>query len=177
MELSGARVLGAGATGTLGGARVLGTGATGALGGAITAEPAGRGARAALAGRDRDRPAHTAQVCPGVPTAGFGAYDPGSCARAVHEAAALPGQDVVVAFGSVAFGAAEKNGVEVAVLEIRPGHLGTGFATRPGAGTAPPLPEGGGPRHVVGAVADAPEAGAGLHPGPGKGPVLERRAR
>jgi short-subunit dehydrogenase len=232
----------------LSGARVLGAGATGALGGAITAEPADWGARVALAGRDRGRLAHTARAYPGAPTAGFDAYDPGSCARAVHEAAALQGLDVVVAFGSVAFGAAEEIGDEVAehlmavnhlapavffraalgilrcgsaiaavtgaaaerpqprmtdysaskaalaawldavrrearsasvaVLEIRPGHLDTGFATRPVAGTAPPLPEGGDPRHVVGAVADALEAGAELlHSGPDKSPVLEWRAR
>ncbi|MER5503103.1 SDR family NAD(P)-dependent oxidoreductase [Streptomyces sp. NPDC002561] len=232
----------------LSGARLLGADATGAPGGAITAEPADRGARVALAGRDRGSLAHTARAYPGAPTAGFDAYDPGSCARAVHEAAAaLQGLDVV-AFGSVAFGAAEEIGGEaaehlmavnhlapavfsravlgilrsgsaiaavtgasaecpqprmadhsasraalaawldavrrearsagVAVLEIRPGHLDTGFATRPVAGTAPPLPEGGDPRHVAGAVADAPETGAELlRPSPGKSPVLERRAR
>lgn len=72
----------------LSGARVLVAGATGALGGAITAELADRGARVALAGRDRGRLAHTARAYPSAPTAGFDAYDPGSCARAVHEAAA-----------------------------------------------------------------------------------------
>ncbi|BAU86620.1 short-chain dehydrogenase/reductase SDR [Streptomyces laurentii] len=233
----------------LSGARVLVAGATGALGGAITAELADRGARVALAGRDRGRLAHTARAYPSAPTAGFDAHDPGSCALAVHEAAAaLQGLDVVVAFGSVAFGAAEEIGDEVAehlmavnhlapaaffraalgilrrgsaiaavtgvvaerpqprmadysvskaalaawldavrrearsagvaVLEIRPGHLDTGFATRPVAGTAPPLPEGGDPRHVAGAVADALEVGAELlRSGPDKSPVVERRAR
>ncbi|MFJ8146293.1 SDR family NAD(P)-dependent oxidoreductase [Streptomyces sp. NPDC096048] len=234
----------------LSGARVLVAGATGVLGGAITAELAGRGARVALAGRDPGRLAHAAQACPGAPTVRFDAYDPESCARAVRDTtAALGGLDaVVVAFGAVAFGAAEEVGDEVAehltavnhlapaaffraaltilrpgsaiaavtgvvaerpqprmadysaskaalsawldavrrearnngvaVLDIRPGHLDTGFARRPVAGTAPPLPRGGDPRRLAGAVADALEADAELlRSGPDGTPVVERRAR
>ncbi|MFJ8192084.1 SDR family NAD(P)-dependent oxidoreductase [Streptomyces sp. NPDC096094] len=234
----------------LSGARVLVAGATGVLGGAITAELAGRGARVALAGRDQGRLAHAAQACPGAPTVRFDAYDPESCARAVRDTtAALGGLDaVVVAFGAVAFGAAEEVGDEVAehlsavnhlapaaffraaltilrpgsaiaavtgvvaerpqprmadysaskaalsawldavrrearnngvaVLDIRPGHLDTGFARRPVAGTAPPLPRGGDPRRLAVAVADALEADAELlRSGPDGTPVVERRAR
>lgn len=71
MELNGARVLVAGATG-----------ATDVLGAAITAEPVSRGARVALDGRDPSRPAAAAHPCrpaaaahsyPVVPTARFDA--------------------------------------------------------------------------------------------------------
>ena len=72
----------------------------------------------------------------------------------------------------------EARSAGVAVLEIRPGHLDTGFATRPVAGTAPHWPEGGDPRHVAGAVADALEAAAELlRSGPDHSPIVERRAR
>lgn len=234
----------------LSGARVLVAGATGVLGGAITAELADRGARVALAGRDPSRLAHAARPYPGAPTARFDAYDPESCARAVRDTAAvLEGLDaVVIAFGSVAFGAAEEVGDEVAehlmavnclapaaffraalgilrpgsaiaavtgvvaerpqprmadysaskaalsawldavrrearsagigVLDVRPGHLDTGFAQRPVAGTAPPLPGGGDPCQVAGAVADALAADAELlRTRPDGTPVVERRAR
>ncbi|MEU2245160.1 SDR family oxidoreductase [Streptomyces sp. NPDC018338] len=234
----------------LSGACVLVAGATGVLGGAITAELAGRGARVALAGRDPDRVARAAQIYPGASTAVFDAYDPGSCAQAVeHTSALLGGLDaVVVAFGSVAFGTAEEVGDEVAehlmavnylapaaffraalgvlkpgsaiaavtgvvaerpqprmadysaskaalrawldavrreargagigVLDIRPGHLDTGFADRPEAGTAPPLPRGGDPRRVAVAVVDALAADAELlRSGPDGTPIVERRAR
>ncbi|MEU1470540.1 SDR family oxidoreductase [Streptomyces sp. NPDC005761] len=234
----------------LSGARVMVAGATGVLGGAITAEVAGRGALVALAGRDPSRLAHAARSYPGAPTARFDAYDPASCARAVHDtAAALQGLDaVVIAFGTVAFGAAQEVGDEVAehlmavnhlapaaffraalgilrpgsvvaavtgvvaerpqprmadysaskaalrawldavrrearsagvgVLEIRPGHLDTGFAQRPVAGTAPPLPGGGDPRQLAAAVADALAADAELlRTRPDGTPVVERRSR
>ncbi|MFE5613634.1 SDR family NAD(P)-dependent oxidoreductase [Streptomyces sp. NPDC056524] len=234
----------------LSGARVLVAGATGVLGGAITAEIVGRGARAALAGRDPSRLAASAHAYPGVPTARFDAYDPGSRAKVVEQvSAALGGLDaVVVAFGTVAFGTAGEVGDEVAehlmavnhlapaaffraaldvlepgsaiaavtgvvaerpqkgmadysaskaalrawldavrreartagvgVLEIRPGHLHTGFADRPVAGAAPPLPQGGDPRHVATAVADALAADAELlRTDPAGMPVIERRAR
>ncbi|RSS10629.1 SDR family oxidoreductase [Streptomyces sp. WAC08401] len=66
----------------------------------------------------------------------------------------------------------------VRVLEIRPGHLDTGFAHRPVAGTVPPLPQGGDPRHVAAAVADALETEAELvTTSPDGTPVVERRAR
>ncbi|MFI8193289.1 SDR family NAD(P)-dependent oxidoreductase [Streptomyces sp. NPDC085946] len=232
------------------GARVLVAGATGVLGGMITAELVGRGARPALAGRDPQRLARTARAYPGAPTVLFDAYDPGSCARAVHTAsAALGGLDAVVtAFGSVAFGTAgevddgvaehlmavnalapaaffraalptmrsgavlvavtgvvaqrpqpgmadysaskaalkawldavrrEARGSGIRVLDVRPGHLDTGFADRPVAGTAPPLPAGGDPRRIATAVADALAADAELLTGAPDGtPVAERRAR
>ncbi|MFC8274261.1 SDR family NAD(P)-dependent oxidoreductase [Streptomyces sp. NPDC057271] len=234
----------------LSGARVLVAGATGALGGAITAELVGRGARAALTGRDPSRLAAAAHAYAGAPTALFDAYDPGSCARAVEEmSATLGGLDaVVIAFGAVAFGTAGEVGDEVAehlmavnhlapaaffraalgvlepgsaiaavtgavaerpqrgmadysaskaalrawldavrreartrgvgVLEIRPGHLDTGFADRPVAGTTPPLPQGGDPRQVAAAVADALAADAELlRSDPAGSPVIERRAQ
>ncbi|MFD4260412.1 SDR family NAD(P)-dependent oxidoreductase [Streptomyces sp. NPDC058534] len=234
----------------LDGARVLVAGATGVLGGALTAELRGRGARPALAGRDPARLAAGARAHPGAPTVLFDAYDPASCARAVHDAAtALGGLDAVVtAFGSVAFGPAAEVGDEIAehlaavnvlaptaffraaftvlgpgsavaaftgvvarrpqagmadysaskaalsawldaarrevradgirVLEARPGHLDTGFADRPVAGTAPPMPAGGDPHRVVAAVADALEADAELvRTDPDGTPVVERRAR
>ncbi|MFE7812820.1 SDR family NAD(P)-dependent oxidoreductase [Streptomyces sp. NPDC057433] len=234
----------------LNGARVLVAGATGVLGQALTAELAGRGARPALAGRDPARLARAAQAYPDAPTLLFDAYDPASCARAVHGAAAEPGglDAVVTAFGSVAFGRAQETGDEIAeylmavnvlapaaffraalavmepgsliaavtgvvaerpqpgmadysaskaalsawlgaarrearsagirVLDIRPGHLDTGFADRSVAGTAPPMPEGGDPRQVVAAVADAMEADAELLRTAADGTLLvERRAR
>ncbi|WAX81504.1 SDR family NAD(P)-dependent oxidoreductase [Streptomyces sp. KMM 9044] len=234
----------------LNGARVLVAGATGVLGQALTAELAGRGARPVLAGRDPARLARAAQAYPDAPTFLFDAYDPASCARVVHGAAAEPGglDAVVTAFGSVAFGRAEEIGDEIAeylmavnvlapaaffraalavmkpgsaiaavtgvvaerpqagmadysaskaalsawlgaarreartagirVLDIRPGHLDTGFADRSVAGTAPPMPEGGDPRQVVAAVADALEADAELLRTAADGALLvERRAR
>ncbi|WP_329617521.1 SDR family oxidoreductase [Streptomyces brevispora] len=234
----------------LDGARVLVAGATGVLGGALTTELAGRGAHPALAGRDPARLAQAATAYPGAPTVLFDAYDPASCARAVHGAAAtLGGLDAVVtAFGSVAFGRASEVGDEVAeylmavnvlapaaffraalgilppgsvivaftgvvaerpqpgmadysaskaalrawlgaarlevrtagirVLEVRPGHLDTGFADRAVAGTAPVMPTGGDPHQAVGAVADAMEADAELlRTTPDGTFVVERRAR
>ncbi|MGW6202950.1 SDR family NAD(P)-dependent oxidoreductase [Streptomyces sp. NPDC055089] len=234
----------------LNGAGVLVAGATGFLGGALAAEPADRGARPVLAGRDRARLAKTAQARPGAPTVLFDAYDPASCARAVHGAATGPGglDAVVTAFGSVAFGRATEVGDEAAeypmavnalasaaffraalgimrpgsmtaaftgvvaarpqagmadysasqaamgarlgsarreartagirALDVRPGHLDTGFADRPVSGTAPPMPAGGNPRQLVGAVADAIEADAArVRTSKGGTPVVERRAR
>ncbi|MER6678179.1 SDR family NAD(P)-dependent oxidoreductase [Streptomyces sp. NPDC000983] len=232
------------------GARVLVAGATGELGTALTAELAGRGARPALAGRYLSRLARAARDRPGAPTAVFDAYDPSSCARAVHRAAAeLGGLDAVVTvFGTVAFGGADEVGDEVAehlmavnflapaaffraalgvlrpgsviaavtgvvaerpqprmadysaskaalsawlhavrreargagirVLEVRPGHLDTGFAQRAVAGTPPPLPPGGDPRRIVAAVVDALTDDTELVRTALDGtPVAERRAR
>ncbi|KES08783.1 short-chain dehydrogenase [Streptomyces toyocaensis] len=100
----------------LDGAHILVAGATGVLGGALTAELAARGARPALAGRDPTRLARAADACPGAPAVVFDAYDPASCARAVHEANTLLGglDAVVTAFGSVGFGRAAETGDEVA---------------------------------------------------------------
>ncbi|MDI3419107.1 SDR family NAD(P)-dependent oxidoreductase [Streptomyces luteolus] len=98
------------------GSRVLVAGATGVLGGALTAELVGRGARPVLAGRDLGRLAAAASALQDAPTVVFDAYDPSSCARAVHAGAArLGGLDAVVtAFGSVAFGTAEEVGDDIA---------------------------------------------------------------
>ncbi|MFE0677333.1 SDR family NAD(P)-dependent oxidoreductase [Streptomyces sp. NPDC058867] len=232
------------------GARVLVAGATGELGTALTDELIRRGARPALAGRGPDRLAEAARQRPGVPMAVFDAYDPESCARTVHRAAAeLGGLDAVVTvFGTVAFGAADETGDEVAehlmavnflapaaffraalgvlppgsviaavtgvvaerpqpgmadysaskaalgawlhavrreargagirVLEIRPGHLNTGFARRAVAGSPPPLPPGGDPLRVMGAVVDALADDTELVlTAPDGTPVAERRAR
>lgn len=232
------------------GARVLVAGATGVLGGALTAELSRRGAHVVAAGRDPHRLARVARTHPGVPTVVFDAYDPGSCARAVHHSAAeLGGLDAVVtAFGCVAFGRAGEVGDEVAehlmavnflapaaffrsalgvlapgsaiaaftgvvadrpqpamadysaskaalsgwldavrreargagirVLDIRPGHLDTGFADRAVAGTAPPMPPGADPGRVVEAVVDALGSGAELvRTAPDGVPVVERQAR
>ncbi|MGY0063889.1 SDR family NAD(P)-dependent oxidoreductase [Streptomyces sp. LZ34] len=72
----------------------------------------------------------------------------------------------------------EARGAGVRVLGIRPGHPDSGFAGRPVAGTAPPMPSGGDPRQVVRAVADAPATDAELlRTAPDGTPVVERRAR
>ncbi|MGW4234205.1 SDR family NAD(P)-dependent oxidoreductase [Streptomyces sp. NPDC004980] len=68
--------------------------------------------------------------------------------------------------------------VRIRVLDLPPGHLATGFADRPVAGTAPPMPAGGDPHQLVGAAADAMEADAELvHTTPDGMPVVEKRAR
>ncbi|MFJ7072257.1 SDR family NAD(P)-dependent oxidoreductase [Streptomyces sp. NPDC098781] len=232
------------------GARVLVAGATGVLGGALTAELAARGAHPALAGRDATRLAQVAGAYPGAPTTLFDAYDPSSCACAVHAVAAeMGGLDAVMtAFGAVGFGTSEELGDAVAehlmavnflapaaffraalpvlpphsviaaftgvvaerpqprmadysaskaalsawlaaarreargtgvqVLDVRPGHLDTGFADRPVAGAAPPMPPGGDPGQLVEAVVDAMETDAELvRTAPGGAPVVERRDR
>ncbi|MFG2683607.1 hypothetical protein [Streptomyces sp. NPDC048392] len=72
----------------------------------------------------------------------------------------------------------EARGGGAAVLEVRPGHLGSGLAQRPVAGTAPPPSGGGDPREVAGAGADAPTADSDLlRTRPDGTPVVERRAR
>ncbi|WP_424860604.1 SDR family NAD(P)-dependent oxidoreductase [Streptomyces sp. MMS24-I29] len=225
------------------GAHVLVAGATGVIGGAFTAELAARAARPALAGRGPGRLARAAQEYPGAPIALFDAYVPETCARAVYSAAAVLGglEVVVVAFGSVAFGRADTVGDEVAerlmavnvltsaaflepgvaiadvtgvvtdrpqpgmadynvskaalsawlaavcgdarpagirVLEVRPGHLDTGFASGAVAGTAPPLPPGGDLRQVVRAGFDALATDAEtVRTAPDGTPVIEPRAR
>ncbi|MEU6768037.1 SDR family oxidoreductase [Streptomyces sp. NPDC046853] len=122
------------------GARVLVAGATGVLGGAITTELVGRGARPALAGRDPDRLSAAARAHGGAPTAVFDAYDPASCARAVHAAAdRLGGLDIVVtAFGSVAFGRAQETGDEVAEYLMAVNFLAPAAFFRSALGIMPP---------------------------------------
>ncbi|MFI9770810.1 SDR family NAD(P)-dependent oxidoreductase [Streptomyces sp. NPDC052415] len=201
------------------GARVLVAGATGALGAALTAELVRQGARPAIAGRDRSRLSRITGAHPGVPTVLFDAYDPASCARAVRVAAGeLGGLDAVVtAFGTVAFGTADEVGDEVAEHLMAVNFLApaaffraaldvltegsviaalTGVVAerpQPGmadysaskaalgawvAGTAPPMPPGGDPDRLVGALVTAPATdGERLRTAPDGEPVVERRAR
>ncbi|GAA3230182.1 hypothetical protein GCM10017691_22910 [Pseudonocardia petroleophila] len=93
----------------LDGARVVVAGASGVLGAAIARSLHGRGARLVLAGRDADR---LAAVGVDAPVLTFDALDLERCAAVVDEAAELlGGLDVlVVAFGVAAFGPAEQAG-------------------------------------------------------------------
>ncbi|MGW7351474.1 SDR family NAD(P)-dependent oxidoreductase [Streptomyces sp. NPDC054784] len=71
----------------------------------------------------------------------------------------------------------EARGAGVRVLDIRPGHIDTGFADRAVAGTAPPLPAGADLHAVVAATVDALVSGAELvRTAPDGTPVVERRA-
>ncbi|MFD0296411.1 SDR family NAD(P)-dependent oxidoreductase [Streptomyces sp. NPDC059616] len=139
----------------LNGSRVLVADATGGRGGAITAELADRGASVALGGRDRGRMAHTARTYPGGPIAAFDAYGPWSCARAVHvAAAALQRLDAVVACGSVAFGAPEEIGDEVAEHLMAVNHLAPAAFFRAALGI---LRRGSAVAAVTGVVAERPQ--------------------
>ncbi|MFJ7223768.1 SDR family NAD(P)-dependent oxidoreductase [Streptomyces sp. NPDC098090] len=72
----------------------------------------------------------------------------------------------------------EKRSTGVRVLDLCPGPLETGFAGRAVAGTAAPMPPGGDPRQVAGAVVDALETNTGLpRTDPGGTPAVEGRAR
>ncbi|WP_354006223.1 hypothetical protein [Streptomyces sp. NBC_00059] len=110
----------------------------------------------ALAGRDRSRLDHAAQVHPGAPTACFDAYAPESCVRAVREtSAALGGLDaVVVAFGSVAFGAAQEIGDDVAEHLMAVNYLAPAAFFRAALGILRP---GAAIAAVTGVVVDRPE--------------------
>ncbi len=92
----------------LAGARVLVAGATGALGGDLARALAAAGARVALTGRDDGRLQALASELGGVPARAADAVDVDSVRSAVDAAAqALGGLDaVVVAWGVVAFGPA-----------------------------------------------------------------------
>ncbi|MFF3735494.1 SDR family NAD(P)-dependent oxidoreductase [Streptomyces sp. NPDC002476] len=124
------------------GAHVLVAGATGVVGGALTAELAARAARPALAGRGPGRLARAAQEYPGAPIAFFDAYVPEICARAVYSAAADLGglEVVVVAFGSVAFGRADMVGDEVAERLMAVNVLTSAAFLEPGVVTDRPQP-------------------------------------
>jgi short-subunit dehydrogenase len=93
----------------LDGARVLVAGASGVLGGAVARALHGRGAQLVLAGRDAGK---LAALGLDAPTLTFDALDLERCAAVVDEAAGhLGGLDVlVVAFGIAAFGPAEQAG-------------------------------------------------------------------
>jgi short-subunit dehydrogenase len=92
----------------LSGARVLVAGATGALGGELARALAGAGARLALTGRDDGRLQALAGKLGGVPALAADAIDVDAVRTTVDAAAeALGGLDaVVVAWGVVAFGPA-----------------------------------------------------------------------
>ena len=99
----------------LSGARVIVAGATGVFGGALTQELIASGAEVAVAGRDAERLAELADEH-GAPTARLDAVDSASCERAVDAlAAALGGLDaVVVTIGAPAFGPADELTPELA---------------------------------------------------------------
>ncbi len=138
------------------GARVLVAGATGVLGDALTTELVRRGARPALAGRSPSRLAQVAHAHPEVPTAVFDAYDLTSCARAVHGATvALGGLDAVVTvFGTVAFGPAQAVGDEVAEHLVAVNYLAPAAFFRAALGVLAP---GSVIAAVTGAVAERPQ--------------------
>ncbi|WP_069884308.1 SDR family NAD(P)-dependent oxidoreductase [Streptomyces luteocolor] len=72
----------------------------------------------------------------------------------------------------------EARGSGIGVLDVRPGHLDTGFAGRAVAGAAPALPAGADMQKLVSAVVDALSSGAELvRTAPDGTPVIERRAR
>jgi NAD(P)-dependent dehydrogenase (short-subunit alcohol dehydrogenase family) len=105
----------------LSGARVVVAGATGVFGGTLTQELNAAGAEVALAGRDPERLAELADEH-GAPTARLDAADPAGCERAVDAlAAALGGLDAVaVTLGAPAFGPADELSPELAreVFEV-----------------------------------------------------------
>ncbi len=142
----------------LSGARVLVAGATGALGSGIAAALHEQGARLALAGRDAGRLDELAGRLGGAPTLPFDALDLDRCAALVGEAAdALGGLDLlVVAIGVAAFGPAEDT--DDLVTE----HLFTVNTMAPMALARAALPrlERGGSVAVLSAIlADLPTAG------------------
>ncbi|MEE1770105.1 hypothetical protein PUR34_18615 [Streptomyces sp. JV185] len=156
-------------------------GATGALGGAFLAELVDRGARPALAGRGAGRLRRVARDCPGAPVVTCDAYAPDSRARTAHDSASEAADHSASEAAPSAWLRAvrrEKRSTGVRALDICPGPLETGFAGRAVAGTAAPMPPGGDPRQVAGAVADALETDAGLlRTDPDGTPAVEGRAR
>jgi short-subunit dehydrogenase len=142
----------------LSGSRVLVAGATGVLGGAVARALHREGARVALAGRDTGKLAALADALDGAPTATLDALDLDRCAAVVGEAAdALGGLDLlVVAIGVAAFGPGE--GTDDAVTE----HLFAVNTMAPMALVRAALPriEKGGAVAVLSAIlADYPTAG------------------
>jgi short-subunit dehydrogenase len=142
----------------LSGSRVLVAGATGVLGGAVARALHREGARVALAGRDTGKLAALADALDGAPTATLDALDLDRCAAVVGEAAdALGGLDLlVVAIGVAAFGPGE--GTDDAITE----HLFAVNTMAPMALVRAALPriEKGGAVAVLSAIlADYPTAG------------------
>ncbi|MFJ9611578.1 SDR family NAD(P)-dependent oxidoreductase [Kitasatospora sp. NPDC101176] len=137
------------------GLRLLVVGATGVIGGEVAAAAAARGARVAVAGRDRERLARAADRAGAAPGQVFDAYDLESCrALAARAAEGSGGLDaVLLAFGAIAFGRTGQ--VPLAVQE----HLMTVNALAPMAvleGALPVVGPGGALAAVTGAVVDRP---------------------
>ncbi|WP_300009692.1 SDR family oxidoreductase [Pseudonocardia sp.] len=140
------------------GARVLVAGATGVLGGGVAAALHGAGARLALAGRDAARLDALAGTLGDAPRWTFEALDLERCAAVVDEAAgALGGLDVlVVAYGVAAFGPAHETD------DVLTEHLLTVNTMAPMAMVRAALPrmDGNGTVAVLSAIlADHPTAG------------------
>ncbi|WP_432065085.1 SDR family NAD(P)-dependent oxidoreductase [Streptomyces sp. C10-9-1] len=143
----------------LSGARVLVAGATGVIGHGITRELTARGARTALAGRNAARLVAVADTTgPDTPRRVFDAYDLDGCAALAPWAAErLGGLDAVVcAVGAVAFGPADT------LLDAHAEHLVTVNLLAPAAllrAALPLLPEGGAVLALTGVVATSPQPG------------------
>jgi short-subunit dehydrogenase len=142
----------------LDGARVLVAGATGALGGRLALGLRDRGARVALAGRDAGALATLAADHPGAPRIPFDLRDPATIGAAVDGAAsALGGLDgLVVATGAPAFGAVDELDDAVAADLMTVNALGPIALVRAALGH---LGEGGGIAALSAIVADHPTAG------------------
>lgn len=137
------------------GAKVWVAGATGVLGGALARGLAAAGAQVALAGRDADRLAALADELGGVPTQVLDAVDVESGRAAVTAAAqALGGLDaVVVASGVVAFGPAAEADDAVVEELFAVNTLGPMSLVR---AALPQLADGGAVVLLSAIVADAP---------------------
>ena len=142
----------------LSGARVLVAGATGVLGGAIARAMHAQGARVALAGRDEEKLSALADELDGAPTAAFDALDLDRCAAAVGEAAdALDGLDLlVVAIGIAAFGSGADEDDAVAEELLTVNTMAPMALVR---AALPRIGKGGGVAVLTAILADYPTAG------------------
>ena len=142
----------------LSGARVLVAGATGVLGGAIARALHAQGARVALAGRDEEKLSALADELDGAPTAAFDALDLDRCAAAVGEAAdALGGLDLlVVAIGIAAFGSGADEDDAVAEELLTVNTMAPMALVR---AALPRIGKGGGVAVLTAILADYPTAG------------------
>ncbi|HEX8519378.1 MAG TPA: SDR family oxidoreductase [Pseudonocardia sp.] len=142
----------------LSGARVLVAGATGVLGGAIARALHAQGARVALAGRDEEKLSALADELDGAPTAAFDALDLDRCAAAVGEAAdALGGLDLlVVAIGIAAFGSGTDEDDAVAEELLTVNTMAPMALVR---AALPRIGKGGGVAVLTAILADYPTAG------------------
>ncbi|MGI8597550.1 MAG: SDR family NAD(P)-dependent oxidoreductase [Thermoleophilaceae bacterium] len=138
------------------GARILVAGATGALGARLARALAAEGARVALAGRNPERLSAVAEEL-GAPSVRFEAREAASCERAVEEGAtALGGLDgLVVGVGVTAFGPAETTSAEAASELFAVNALGPMALVRAALGR---LGDGGAVVALSAIVADHPTA-------------------